>query len=344
MADQDTRLEYVPEFGRAVRILEIDRPMQDDDTETAQTVTYMDELAAADANQPAIAAATAEALELAGIGEQADAWQKAEAVFWWLKKTVRYVPTPGTSRLVDQTLITPCAMLAMPEPIGDCPQFSMLAAAMFRVLCMDSMFVTIKADERDRSLWSHIYNTVEVAPGQYLPFDSSNGPSPGAEYAKPFKRRVWPRVTSGRCRTKETAADMLRPTQSPGIRRGVRNQALRGSMGDYTGYTADYGDTFGPPGYSDYGIGGGGWNDILKQAAGAAIAVGVPIAQREFGTTPQQQRPYYVSAPSGQSVLYDPNTGRVSQASNIASAVNPQLLTWGIAAIAAVVVLSAIKK
>ena len=171
--------------------------MRSDDEETAQTVTYMDELAAADANDAAVAAAAAEALDQAGIDAGADPLRKAQAVYWWLKRTVRYVATPGTSPLVDQTLIPPCTLLAMPEPIGDCPQFSMLAAAIFRVLCMDSLFVTIAAEPAFPDQWSHIYNTVEVFPGQYMPFDSSNGPEPGAEYAKPFKRRVWPRPHAG---------------------------------------------------------------------------------------------------------------------------------------------------
>ena len=121
--------------------------MRSDDEETAQTVSYMDELAAADANDPAVIAATAEALDAADMDVNASPLQKAHAVFWFLKRTVRYVPTPGTSPLVDQTLITPTAILAMPEPIGDCPQFSMLAAAMFRVLCMECLFVTIAAEK-----------------------------------------------------------------------------------------------------------------------------------------------------------------------------------------------------
>ena len=92
-------------------------------------------------------AATAEALEQHGIDQSASPLDKAQAVYWWLKRNVRYVNTPGTSPLVDQTLINPCIVAReCPEPIGDCPQFSMLAAAMFRVLCMNSLFVTIAAE------------------------------------------------------------------------------------------------------------------------------------------------------------------------------------------------------
>lgn len=226
-----TRNEYVPEFGRVVRIVEYDRPMLSDDVETAQTVSYMDSLAAADAGDPAVIEATAAALEDAGLDMSASPLAKAQAVYWWLKRTIRYVPTPGTSPLVDQTLITPCAVLAMPEPIGDCPQFSMLACAMFRVLCMESLFVTIKAEREFPDLWSHIYNTVEVFPGQFLPFDSSNGPAPGAEYAQPFAKKVWPRIAPRQCNRsrKET---MVRNSYAGRSVPSMRNRVLRRNLGD----------------------------------------------------------------------------------------------------------------
>lgn len=213
-----------------VRIAEYDRPMASDDIETGQTIAYMDEIAARDAEDPAVQAAVSQALEDAGIGYDASPMDKAAAVFYWLKRTVRYVPTPGTSPLVDQTLIAPCTVLAMPEPIGDCPQFSMLASAMFRVLCMESRFVTIAAESSEPDLWSHVYNTVEVYPHQFLPFDSSNGPEPGAEYSRPFKKHIWPRITPGRCRRSKES--MMHTTHHGRRLPSMRNRALHGTLGD----------------------------------------------------------------------------------------------------------------
>lgn len=353
----DTRVEYLPEFGRAVRIAEYDRPMRSDDEETAQTVSYMDELAAADADSGAVIAAAAAALDAAGIDAAAPALCKAEAVYWWLQRTVRYVATPGTSPLVDQTLISPCAVLAMPEPIGDCPQFSMLAAAIFKVLCIESRYVTIAAEPKFPDQWSHIYNTVEVFPGRWLPFDSSNGPEPGAEYARPFKRRVWPRL-SPRCITKdrkEGLPDMMRTsyaTRGP----SMRNRALRGALGDVqcdqdgncydsgtlvdqTGpapdliapgtYAGGYNDPYAPGGSSSSSSSSGPawWQTLLNDAA----TIGTPLLAQAT-----RQQPYFVTSPSGQSVLYNPNTGAVSGgATSLASAVNPTYLVIGVAAIAA---------
>ena len=344
------RTEYLPEFGRAVRIREFDRPMMSDDVETAQTVGYMDEIAAADARDPAVADAATEALEIAGLDSDSPAVDKARAIFWWLKGTVRYVPTPGTSPLVDQTLITPCTVLAMPEPIGDCPQFSMLANAMFRVLCMNSLFVTIAAADEFPDQWSHIYNTVEVAPGVYMPFDSSNGPEPGAEYSRPYKRRVWPRISASDCERKNDMVRSSRRTAAP----GMRNRVLRGTLGDtvcddsgncydtdtgtqLTCMTANgqYALASDPacsgaslPGYvpstqSPAPGGAAASSNPLTALINAAASVGTALGTSALKT---QAKPYYITGPNGQQVLYNPATGT---AASTASAISPTLLLVG---------------
>ena len=364
---------YLPEFGLPVSIREFDRPMLSDDHETAQTVGYMDELASADSNDRAVIAAAAEALQQAGIDETADPLEKACAVYWWLKRTIRYVPTPGTSPLVDQTLITPTALLAMDEPIGDCPQFSMLAAAMFRVLCMDSLFVTIAAEPAFPDQWSHIYNTVEVFPGQYLPFDSSNGPEPGAEFATPFKRRVWPRITPGKCRSKEGASDMMRTSYGRPGRVGMRNRALRGTLGDVacdqdgncfdttTGATLSTSEDapdpstlpsiLGPNFTSSLAANAAALNppagslsplpaspttgNVLTTLFNDLAQVATPLVKA--ATTPQ---PYYITNAQGQQVLYNPATGTVVSSTG---ALSTTTIVIGLAVIAGVLALSSKK-
>lgn len=356
-----------------MQIAEFDRPMRSDDEETAQTVTYMDELAAADAGDRAVIAATAEALEQAGIEARSSTpLEKACAVYWWLKRTIRYVPTPGTSPLVDQTLITPCAVLAMPEPIGDCPQFSMLASAMFRVLCMNSFFVTIAAEPSFPDQWSHIYNTVEVGPGQYLPFDSSNGPSPGAEYAKPYKRRVWPRIAPGQCVSKEGSVQMMRSTTHHRKPQGMRNRALRGALGtvncdqdgncydDGTGvYTpapvtdtysstdsltdqvnainslsdSVYGSSSSSPGTTiNLNPASSNQANPLNTLITSAAQIAAPIVKAATTVAP-----YYITNPvTGQSVLYNPNTATtVGTLSSSLSSLSPTTLLVGIGLLAA---------
>lgn len=347
---------------------EFDRPMRSDDEETAQTVQYMDELAAADAADPSVIAATMEALERAGLDAASPDLEKACAVYWFLKSTVRYVPTPGTSPLVDQTLITPSALLAMPEPIGDCPQFSMLACAMFRVLCMRSLFVTIAAEKAFPDQWSHIYNTVEVAPDTWLPFDSSNGPEPGAEFARPFKRRVWPRITPTDCSKGKVI--MMRTTRHH-AGASMRNRALRGTLGEvncdsdgncYDDSTGTYtpapvsvtGDAnpdcaFGgvwpnciapssapasfptlTPGGAPAGSSTAG---LLNTLISSAAAVASPIVRAAT-----QQQPYYVTNPAtGQATLYNPNTGTFA-GSTALSSLSPTTLLIGALLIGALLI------
>lgn len=378
-----TRSDYLPEFGRVVQIREYDRPMSTDDVETAQTIRYMDDLATADAEEPAVYIATCEALDASGLDHASDPLEIARAFYWYLKRTIQYVPTPGTSPLVDQTLIAPTATLAMPEPIGDCPQFSMLAAAMFRVCCIPCYFVTIAAEPASPEQWSHVYNTVEVRPGVYLPFDSSNGPEPGAEYAHPFKRRVWPSLNPSPCRGKETAAQMVRTAKQNGAHGGMRNQALRRGMGrigdiqcdaDGNCYDSEAGSLVYSPtdastasggiagdqvatgtyasGYADQYAPGGSLNPSLPSGAAPAPApsssggifstllndaasIGTSIIKAST-----QQKPYYITGPNGQQVLYNPNTGGTVAASSV----NPTVLLFGALGIGLVLLMSASKK
>lgn len=314
-------MEYVPEFGRSVRIAEFERPNASDEEETGQTVAYMDELADKDASDPAVIAAAAEALDDAGIDQTACAIDKANAVYWWLKKTIRYVPTPGTSPLVDQTLIAPTAILAMPEPIGDCPQYSMMAAAMFRVLCVACYFKTIASEADFPDQYSHIYNVVEVGNGQFLPFDSSNGPEPGAEFRFPFKSRVWPRIAPDRCAPGKEKP-MLR-TQT--YKNGWRSHQLRGALGDNSddpgSYTIDpsagaapdivtgpvYMTPSGGTTYTPPSSAGASSSGFLSTLINDATALAVPVVKAAT-----QQAPYYITGPNGQAVLYNPNTGQAA--------------------------------
>jgi hypothetical protein len=343
--------------------------MRSDDEETAQTVQYMDELAAADSKDPAVIAAATEALEIAGLDSDSSDFAKTCAVYWWLKDTIRYVPTPGTSPLVDQTLITPTAVLAMPEPIGDCPQFSMLACAMLRVLCIPSLFVTIAAEQLAPDQWSHIYNTIQVAPGKWMPFDSSNGPEPGAEYARPFKRKVWPRIAPHEC-TKGKPAMMRTGRYQAGA--SMRNRALRGALGDvtcdqdgncYDNTSGEYtpapidlpvftpspiNPIVGPVQTSTTGnipsdcVYGGTWPNCnpppgtnISSPGGISAGQAANILAATVAPIVKaaaQQAPYYVTNPAtGQAALYNPNTGTFVGATAALSSLSPTTLLIGAA-------------
>ena len=306
--------------------------MLSDDIETAQTVALMDELAARDAGKRSVIEATQQALDEAGVPMTGSAIDKTRAVYWWIKRHVRYVPTPGTSPLVDQTLIPPATLLSMPEPIGDCPQYSMLASAMLRACCVSSQFKTIAAEKSAPGIYSHVYNVVEISPGRFYPFDASNGPAPGAEYSRPLKSRVWPAIAPNRCRPRiaRRKEPMLRTeNHSPA---GWRNVSLRGTMEgeDDTGNSDTYS-------YTDSGV--QSQTDAAANAAGYAALYpnGTGSSSTSFATTlvndatalaaplikaATAQKPYLIAGPNGTQVLYNPNTGGTSAAGGVTAALS----------------------
>jgi hypothetical protein len=227
--------------------------MLSDDVETAQTVYMMDELAERDAPTSTVISATHDALSAAGLDLDSPAEAKARAIYWYLKRRIRYLAIPGTSPLVDQTLIPPASLLAMPDPEADCPQFSMLASAMLRVCCVASHYKTIAADPAYPDTFSHVYNLVELGDGRYLPFDSSNGPAPGAEYANPSKSRVWPQ-RNRTCTARKANRPMLHTASHS--HRGFRNIALRGALGiaflPLSGTLGDESDTGNSDGFTPW--------------------------------------------------------------------------------------------
>jgi hypothetical protein len=307
--------------------------MMGDDVETAQTIAYMEELASFDAAEPSVIDATNRALREAGITMDADPAEKAKAIFWFLKRTIRYVPTPATSLNVDQTLIAPSAMLAMKDPVGDCPQFSMLAAAMFRNCCMVCLFKTIAAEPAYPDIFSHVYNVVEVFPGAFMPFDSSNGPTPGAEFAQPFKQRVWPRTVPDRC-TKGNAAMMRSGRPAPGWRNGKLRGALRDTSDDLYTSIGDNTAIFAPPtaGQSFPTFpGSSGSGSVWATIANDITAIAAPLVRS--ATAP---KPYYVTNAQGQQVLYNPATGQSVSAAGSLS-ISPTLMI-GLAVLAAVLI------
>lgn len=355
-------LRSEPGFARPVAIREFNRPMADDEAETAQTIAMMEELADRDAPTRTVINAVNCALDEAGLTLASNPEAKARAIYWFLKRTIRYVPVPGTSPLVDQTLIPPATLLQMPDPEGDCPQFSMLASAMLRVCCVGSCFKTIAADPDFPQIYSHVYNMVEIGPGAFLPFDSSNGPAPGAEYAQSFKSRVWPQNPAPRCKEQ---TPMVRRGNMPAPRGGsFRNSSLRGSMGiaflplsgticDDSGCYDDGSDSgAGTPGADMYPVsqtspgatsGGivfdspssGGGNPYTLATALAADATGLAAPIIKAATT---QPPYYTTNPAnGQTQLYNPSTGTFvgSSLTSSLSSLSPTTILIGIAVLAA---------
>jgi len=87
----------------------------------------------------------------------------------------------------------PRDLLALPVPVaqGDCDDYSMLAASMLLAEGIPCAFVTVAADSRDPSQFSHVY-VVSRRGGARIPIDASHGPSVGWETPEFYRRSEWP--------------------------------------------------------------------------------------------------------------------------------------------------------
>ncbi len=201
----ETRTAYDPDFGRRVQVLEFDRPEPGtDEAITAQSITLMQVLDDRDSESPAIIKAAWECAAL--LPARPTIEQISDAVYTWAKAHIKYVheadmysPVSHGDRFnYDQTLIAPATLLSMPQPQGDCPDFSMVVASILDVFGIPNYYKTIAADPRYPGLYSHVYMVVDTSRGHHpqawYPEDASNAPLAGVEFARPFKAKVWPNL------------------------------------------------------------------------------------------------------------------------------------------------------
>jgi hypothetical protein len=104
-------------------------------------------------------------------------------------------------RPLVEALIRPVDEAWLPNPQGDCDDFSMYGAAHLLARGVPCSYATVAADEVDPSLYSHVYLVAYPKEGSYagqrVPLDLSHGHFPGWETESRFgKFREWP-VTGG---------------------------------------------------------------------------------------------------------------------------------------------------
>jgi hypothetical protein len=86
------------------------------------------------------------------------------SIFQWIKSHVKFVEDEtmlahmlGYQQTDKELLLYPQVVLSMPQPMGDCDDFSMLMASMLRAVGIKCWFVVIAADEMIPGKWSHVY-------------------------------------------------------------------------------------------------------------------------------------------------------------------------------------------
>ncbi len=319
MAPNETTVTKDADFGAlTVVVREYDRPRgTNDELITAQTIGMMQWLSDRDAASPAVLdmarTIAAEAPDPAAFKAIADSiFAAVKARVHYLHEDELHTPFKRPDKFrYDQTLIPPAALLAMPEPKGDCPHYSMLTASLCRVCGIPSAYKTIAADPADPKRYSHVYVVAQIAPGEFYPLDTSNAPAPGEEYARPLKARVWPNhqdtSKEGMIRTRRTYALIHRST---GRLADLYDDIGAGDASQISSPGgvpwSDPGITYPVPGATEPGT---DWTKLITVFANDASKIAAPLI-----ATNLRQQPYYIQGAGGAQVLYDPNTGQVATA------------------------------
>ena len=155
---------------------------EDTDTATQQTVGLMCRYIAESAGDEMVQRAAHWAHATFGEGS-ADPAMKAWAVWWFVKHHVRFVVDESPMFRLGETgqqdlLISPAVLIRMDDPREDCDGFTMLGAALLKVLGVPFVIVTIAASPDDPGRWSHVF-LMAMLQGRPLPLDISHGTGPG---------------------------------------------------------------------------------------------------------------------------------------------------------------------
>jgi len=100
------------------------------------------------------------------------------------------------AHLDKELLIIPPVLLAMPQPMGDCDDFSLLMASMALAAGIQPYFVTVAANQTQPRKFSHIYVCVYLEDeDDHLCLDAGNRYAnipPGWESDNVMRKAIWP--------------------------------------------------------------------------------------------------------------------------------------------------------
>lgn len=188
-------------WGGSVAVLTNPTNRYNSDVSTVDTIRVMQRLAHGYSRHPSVVAAVSHALSASVPSSQRDV---ACAIFYWVRTTIRFVEDEtllyeqlgvDLEDLDKELLIVPPVLLAMPNPQGDCDDFSLLLAAMLLCAGLKPYFVTVAADPLEPHKFSHIYICVHLADeSNHLCLDAGNRlamVAPGWESANVTRKAIW---------------------------------------------------------------------------------------------------------------------------------------------------------
>ncbi len=186
-----------PDFGMQELNYSVQELPFSGDGQVAATIQRMGQYVVEDCNSPEVMADAADAVR-EGQGDP------LLGAFRLANKRIRFQVDSVTGgwggKDVVEVLIRPRDVIALSQQgqmvPGDCDDFSMYVACVLMACGVPCKFVTVAADERDPSLYSHVY-VAAYPDGRRKAVDASHGKFCGWEVANKFgKCREWDVVSS----------------------------------------------------------------------------------------------------------------------------------------------------
>lgn len=224
-----------PDWGKAYSASRISirkTDANDSDKSVADTVALM----GIHARKASQSVQVRQALQGAGCSNKCSEDETIRCIFSYIKNRVSFIEDERQLEQMFQEprskelLITPEVLLSMPDPRGDCDDFSMLACAMLMAKGIQCDFVTVAASSSNPKDYSHIYCMVTTRDGRKIPFDSSHGDKAGWETDRAYRKQVWPVFGTGGRRNGMGGLGML-VNGSRGSFDRTFEHGLRGLMG-----------------------------------------------------------------------------------------------------------------
>ena len=169
------------------------------DVSTADTIAKMRSIVHDSINLPVIQSVVNTCLYASGTSTPSSR-EIARCIFWWIKSHVTFVSDEqvladyfGYQDPAQELLITPQVLLSMPTPMGDCDDFSMLAASLLLAAQIPTSFITIAVDRNEPNRFSHVYLMAYLCDeDRWIPFDCSHGSQLGWQYSgEIYRQEIW---------------------------------------------------------------------------------------------------------------------------------------------------------
>lgn len=183
-------------WGLPINVVSTPTDPMDSDRSTVDTIHQMIAIAKVSARSPKVISIVDSLLRT--LPSKPSKKDLVRVIYWWVKNHVTYVEDErilaeqlGYQDVNQELLIPPDTLLSMPQPMGDCDDFSMLIASLMVAAKIPVGYVTIAVDPETPNRFSHVYCVVQVD-GEEIYLDASHGSRVGWQTNREiFRKVIW---------------------------------------------------------------------------------------------------------------------------------------------------------